>query len=206
MVLGVVIGSHAGGPGCRVSRLWRWRRAGRRPGRDHHFPGSSQAEVLRKAQSDDAAQTLGAPPWHDDDVRLVLLRGLGEDLAFRPACGEVVDGRRVTDGLCGLREPLVSEQPQLLVPCHRARPAVGAADVRSLLRCHGRDGERGSGRPCDVERVGERRDAFAGGSYATSTLLTRSGAGFTATAQRSCSPRIPRARRRCATARSRRAH
>ena len=96
MVLGVVIGSQPGG--CRVSRLRRWRRAGRRPGRDHDLPGPSQPEVLREAQPGDAAQTLGASPWHDDDVRLVLSRGLGEDLAFRSACGEVVDGRRVTDG------------------------------------------------------------------------------------------------------------
>ena len=87
MVLGVVAGSHAGGPGCRTSRLRRWRRAGRRPGRDHDLPGSSQPEILREAQSDDAAQALGASPWHDDDVRLVLSRGLGEDLAFRTACG-----------------------------------------------------------------------------------------------------------------------
>ena len=29
-------------------------------------------------------------------------RGLGEDLAFGSACGEIVDGWRVTDGLCGL--------------------------------------------------------------------------------------------------------
>jgi hypothetical protein len=162
MVLGVVTGCHTGRPCCRTWRLWPWRRAGRRPGRDRYLPGSSLAEVLREAQSDDAAQTLGTPPWHDDDVRLVLPRGLGEDLAFRSACGEVVDGRRVTDGLCRLREPLVCEQPQLLVPRPGARPAVGAADVRSLLRCHGRDGERGSGRPCDVERVGKRRVTFAG--------------------------------------------
>ena len=43
---------------------------------------------------------------------------------------------------------------------------VGAADVGSLLRCHGGNGERRSRLPCDLDGVGQRGVARARGLVA----------------------------------------
>jgi len=135
----------------------RPRRASRVPRRGYDLPASSPTEVFHRAQAEEAAKRLGSGQWHDDDVCPALPGGLREHPAFGSARGEVVNVVGVADRARRGREPLVGQQAKLLVPRPGVRAAASAADIGSLLRCHGRNREARSVLPREFERVRQRR-------------------------------------------------
>ena len=125
--------------------------------------GPHRAEGLNPTHLHEAA-ALGSQQWHHDDVCLALSGGLtrrtlGVPVRMRRGSAHPPNHRWRSKPPRAARAPT---NPTARSEAQRSRCSAGAADVGPLPRRDGSDGERGSGRPRDVERVGKRRATLAG--------------------------------------------